>query len=233
MCAGEERERSALLCVLGLREDGTKELLAMKLGYRESTQSWAEVLRDLRERGLQTPLLAIGDGALGLWATLPEVFPQTEHQRCWNHTIRTQSAIARSGVWGSGRSSAEWDDMANLQGVLADDNPFDQHQSMRSQFAQVVAELAQAVVRLGQPMAGQQPGVDLAGGPVSDEGAGVHQPLQQPDHPIIFQLQSRDAARADQDGTRQARQCPAVHGARQHLGLGVKIAGCWSLASAA
>jgi putative transposase len=73
------------LCVLGAREDGTKELLAMQLGYRESTASWSEVLRDLRDRGLAAPLLAVGDGGLGLWAALREVFPTTQHQRCWNH----------------------------------------------------------------------------------------------------------------------------------------------------
>src|SRR3972149_1798771 len=54
-------------------------------GYRESSESWGGVLRDLRSRGLQAPLLAMGDGALGLWAALDEVFPTTEHQRCWNH----------------------------------------------------------------------------------------------------------------------------------------------------
>ncbi len=85
--AGQEDEKSALLCVLGAREDGTKELLAMELGYRESAASWAGVLRDLRERGLRAPLVAVGDGALGLWAALDEVFPTTAHQRCWNHRI--------------------------------------------------------------------------------------------------------------------------------------------------
>jgi putative transposase len=85
--AGLERENSALLCILGAREDGTKELLAMKLGYRESTASWSEVLRDLRHRGLVAPLLAVGDGGLGLWAALREVFPTTAHQRCWNHRV--------------------------------------------------------------------------------------------------------------------------------------------------
>jgi len=75
-----------VLVVLGVDEQGHKELLAMDEGYRESTQSWSEVLRSLRERGLaQAPLLAIGDGALGLWAALDEVFPTTRHQRCWNH----------------------------------------------------------------------------------------------------------------------------------------------------
>ncbi len=83
--AGLEQEHSCLLVVIGAREDGHKELLAMELGYRESTESWAGVLRGLRERGLEAPLLAVGDGALGLWAGLREVFPATAHQRCWNH----------------------------------------------------------------------------------------------------------------------------------------------------
>ena len=57
----------------------------MELGYRESTNSWSDVLRDLRDRGLTAPMLAVGDGALGLWAALREVFPETAHQRYWNH----------------------------------------------------------------------------------------------------------------------------------------------------
>lgn len=85
--AGMEKEKTALLCVLGAREDGVKELLAMEEGYRESTESWASVLRDLRDRGLSAPLAAVGDGALGLWAALDEAFPETEHQRCWNHRV--------------------------------------------------------------------------------------------------------------------------------------------------
>jgi putative transposase len=84
---GTESEKSALLCVVGAREDGTKELLALELGYRESSLSWQTVLRSLRERGLRPPLLAVGDGGLGLWAALDEVFPSTEHQRCWNHRV--------------------------------------------------------------------------------------------------------------------------------------------------
>ena len=85
--AGLEEESSCLLVVIGAREDGRKELLAMELGYRESTESWAGVLRDLREWGLAAPLLAVGDGALGLWAALSEVYPTTAHQRCWNHKV--------------------------------------------------------------------------------------------------------------------------------------------------
>jgi len=83
--AGPEGDGSCLLVVVGARDDGRKELLAIGLGYRESTESWADVLRDLRDRGLRAPLLAVGDGALGLWAALALVFPATGHQRCWNH----------------------------------------------------------------------------------------------------------------------------------------------------
>ena len=84
---GDAPEKAALLCVVGARADGSKELLAMEVGYRASTESWKEILRDLRDRGVAAPLLAIGDGGLGLWAALDEVFPSTEHQRCWNHRV--------------------------------------------------------------------------------------------------------------------------------------------------
>ncbi len=84
--AGSEQDKTALLVVLGVDEQGHNGLLAMDKGYRESTASWSEVLRSLKERGVtEAPLLAIGDGALGLWAALDEVFPATRHQRCWNH----------------------------------------------------------------------------------------------------------------------------------------------------
>ncbi len=85
--AGLEKEKTALLCVVGAREDGEKELLGMEPGYRESKENWADMLRDLRDRGLEAPLTATGDGVLGLWAALNEVYPTTEHQRCWNHRI--------------------------------------------------------------------------------------------------------------------------------------------------
>jgi transposase-like protein len=90
--AGTEVEKTALLCVVGARDDGEKELLAMESGYRESTESWAEVPRNLRNRGLEAPLVAAGDGALGLWAAMDDVYPTTEHQRCWNHRITNVQA---------------------------------------------------------------------------------------------------------------------------------------------
>ena len=82
-----EDNRLCLLVVIGVREDGVKELLAVEDGYRESTDSWAQVLRDLRERGLNEPKLVTGDGALGAWAALRDVFPGAAEQRCWVHKI--------------------------------------------------------------------------------------------------------------------------------------------------
>ena len=82
-----EDDRLCLLVVIGVREDGTKELLAVEDGYRESTESWATVLRDLKARGLNEPKLVIGDGALGTWAALRDVFPCARRQACWVHKI--------------------------------------------------------------------------------------------------------------------------------------------------
>jgi putative transposase len=78
-------EQARLCCLVIVRVDGTKELVAVADGERESTQSWAEVLRGLRRRGMRAPVLAVGDGALGLWAALRDVFPETRHQRDWVH----------------------------------------------------------------------------------------------------------------------------------------------------
>jgi putative transposase len=82
-----EDDRLCLLVVIGVREDGTKELLAVEDGYRESTESWAGVMRDLKARGLNEPKLVIGDGALGAWAALRDVFPGARRQACWVHKI--------------------------------------------------------------------------------------------------------------------------------------------------
>jgi transposase-like protein len=80
-----EDDRLCLLAVIGVREDGEKELIAVEDGYRESADSWAAVLRDLRDRGMNEPKLVTGDGALGAWAALREVFPGAREQRCWVH----------------------------------------------------------------------------------------------------------------------------------------------------
>jgi putative transposase len=82
-----EDDRLCLLVVIGVREDGVKELLAVEDGYRESTESWAGVMRDLKRRGLNEPKLVIGDGALGIWTALRDVFPAARKQTCWVHKI--------------------------------------------------------------------------------------------------------------------------------------------------
>jgi transposase-like protein len=86
--AGLERDKAALLVVIGAMSDGTKEVLALVSGYRESTEAWTEVLRDLKSRGLGEPRLVIADGNPGIWAAVAQVWPGAEEQRCWNHKIR-------------------------------------------------------------------------------------------------------------------------------------------------
>ncbi len=86
--AGLRGDKTAFLIVLGVNENGEKEPLAIVEGYRESTESWAEVLRDLKARGLTDPKLFAGDGALGLWGAIDKVYPKADHQRCWVHKMR-------------------------------------------------------------------------------------------------------------------------------------------------
>ena len=81
-------DRLCSLVVVGARLDGTKELVAISDGYRESTESWAELLRDLKKRGLRAPELAVGDGALGFWSAVRDVFPETRHGRDWVHKTK-------------------------------------------------------------------------------------------------------------------------------------------------
>lgn len=80
-----EQEKLCLLVMIGVRSDGRKELVALADGYRESTESWADLLRGCRRRGMAAPVLAVGDGALGFWKAVREVFPATREQRCWFH----------------------------------------------------------------------------------------------------------------------------------------------------
>ncbi len=83
-----EGERQCILVLMGATKDGKKELLAIDDGVRESSESWKDILLDLKKRGLEhAPSLAIGDGALGFWKAITEVFPTTRHQRCWVHKM--------------------------------------------------------------------------------------------------------------------------------------------------
>ncbi len=81
------QDKVCLLVMVGVRADGAKELIALDDGHRESTESWADLLRSCKRRGMRAPVLAVGDGALGFWAALRDVFPQTREQRCWFHKI--------------------------------------------------------------------------------------------------------------------------------------------------
>ena len=85
--AGIGKEKAALLVVIGVKPDGSKHFLALEPGYRESKESWALVLRQLKARGIHSVRLFVGDGNLGLWAAVGEVYPQAQQQLCWNHKM--------------------------------------------------------------------------------------------------------------------------------------------------
>jgi putative transposase len=111
-----EQARLCCLVIVGVRADGTKELVAVADGERESTESWAELLRDLRHRGMRAPVVAVGDGALGLWAALRDVFPATRHQRDWVHkTANVLGCLPASVQAGARKALAEIRDAPDRQ----------------------------------------------------------------------------------------------------------------------
>ena len=92
-----EQDKVCLLVIIGVRADGRKELVALADGFRESADSWADLLRDAKRRGMTAPVLAVGDGALGFWKAVRDVFPETAEQRCWWHKIgNVLSALPKS-----------------------------------------------------------------------------------------------------------------------------------------
>jgi len=101
-------DKLCLLVMIGVRADGRKELIALADGYRESAESWADLLRDCKRRGMRAPVLAAGDGALGFWTALREVFPATKEQRCWFHKIaNVLGALPKSAHPGAKKALAE------------------------------------------------------------------------------------------------------------------------------
>ena len=103
-----EQEKLCLLVMIGVRADGRKELVALTDGYRESTESWAGLLRDAKRRGMRAPVLAMGDGALGFWAALRDVFPETREQRCWFHkSANVLAALPKSAHPGAIKAMQE------------------------------------------------------------------------------------------------------------------------------
>jgi transposase-like protein len=103
-----DQGRLCCLVIVGVRADGRKELVAIADGERESTDAWAELLRDLRRRGMRAPVVMVGDGALGLWRALGEVFPATREQRCWVHKVaNVLNAMPKSVQAGARRALNE------------------------------------------------------------------------------------------------------------------------------
>jgi putative transposase len=117
-----EDGRLCCLVIVGVRADGTKELVAVSDGTRESTDDWAELLRDLRRRGMHAPVVMVGDGALGLWRALREVFPATREQRCWVHKVANVLAALPKSVQAGARRAlnevAQAEDRAHAERAI-------------------------------------------------------------------------------------------------------------------
>ena len=103
-----EQDKVCLLVIIGVRADGRKELVALADGFREVAESWADLLRDAKRRGMAAPVLAVGDGALGFWKAVRDVFPETREQRCWWHKIgNVLAALPKSAQPAAKRALAE------------------------------------------------------------------------------------------------------------------------------
>ena len=98
-----DEARQCILVIIGVTAQGNKEFLAIDDGYRESAQSWKEVLENLKSRGMNQPKLAIGDGALGFWKALQEVFGETRAQRCWVHKMNNILNKMPKGIQGKAK----------------------------------------------------------------------------------------------------------------------------------
>ena len=118
-------DRLCVLVMVGVRLDGTKELVAIRDGYRESKESWADLLRDLKRRGMHAPVLAVGDGALGFWAAVRDVWPETRHQRDWFHkTANVLDALPTSAQPTAKKMLAEIRDAQDRDHAAAAANAF-------------------------------------------------------------------------------------------------------------
>jgi len=114
-----EEARLCALVIVGVRADGTKELVSISDGHRESTESWLDVLRDLKRRGMKAPVLAVGDGALGFWGALEDVFSETTHQRCWVHKVaNVMNALPKSAQPAAREALAEIRDAEDREHAL-------------------------------------------------------------------------------------------------------------------
>ena len=120
-----EEDRLCVLVMVGVRLDGTKELVAIRDGYRESKESWADLFRDLKRRHMAAPVLAIGDGALGFWAAVRDVWPETRHQRDWFHKVaNVLDALPKSAQPTAKKMLTEIRDAEDRDHALAAANAF-------------------------------------------------------------------------------------------------------------
>jgi transposase-like protein len=132
-------QKLCLLVMIGVRADGRKELVALTDGYREAAESWADLLRDCRRRGMRAPVLAAGDGALGFWSALREVFPETREQRCWFHKVsNVLAALPKSVHPGAKKALAEiWnaEDKSHARDAVKEYCPLVQRRTTRDHMA--------------------------------------------------------------------------------------------------
>jgi putative transposase len=121
-----EQNRLCCLVIVGVRLDGTRELVAIADGDRESTDSWADLLRDLKRRGMRGPVVAVGDGALGFWAALRDVWPETREQRDWVHKVaNVLDALPKSAQPTAKKTLAEMRDAEDREHAVAAAKRFD------------------------------------------------------------------------------------------------------------
>ncbi|RIK04263.1 MAG: IS256 family transposase [Acidobacteria bacterium] len=142
-----EEERLCALVMIGVRADGAKELVAISDGYRESTESWADLLRDLKRRGMRAPVLAIGDGALGFWAALRDVWPETKEQRDWVHKVKNVLNALPSSAHRSARAAlAEIRDAEDKEHALVAAKAFED--AFGAKFGKAVAKVTDSLDEL-------------------------------------------------------------------------------------
>lgn len=136
-----QEHKLCLLVVIGVRADGRKELVALADGYRESAESWADLLRDCARRGMRAPVLAVGDGALGFWKALAEVFPTTRVQRDWVHKVaNVLAAMPKSAHPGAKAALAEIYNAEHAAGARAAARKFADLYGVK--FGKVVAKVS-------------------------------------------------------------------------------------------
>jgi transposase-like protein len=142
-----DEERLCCLVMVGVRLDGTKELVAIRDGYRESKKSWADLLRDLKQRAMPAPVLAVGDGALGFWAALRDVWPETREQRDWWHKAgNVLDALPKSAHPTAKTMLAEIRDAEDRDHALAAAKRFDHE--YRAKFPKAADKIADDLDRL-------------------------------------------------------------------------------------